>query len=181
MSKKVNLGSKLALYPMPVTVIGVMDGDRPNWLQLDHVGIVSHSKILVSMFNPHVSTPLVRKSGKFSINIIDRNLLEKADYVGSVSAAKADKSGVFDYSIGEAGTPIIEDAPLTIECEVVDIYEIDNFTNFICSISNTYCADNMLDESGKIDYGKLKPVLFEFPTYSYLATGEVIGKCTKMH
>lgn len=179
--KKTNLGSKLALYPMPVTVIGVMNEDKPNWLQLDHVGIVSHSKILVSMFNPHVSTPLVKKNGKLSINIIDRNLLEKADYVGSVSAAKVDKSEVFEYSLGDAGTPIINDAPLTLECEVTDSFEVDNFTNFICSISNTYCADDMLDEHGKIDYGKLKPVLFEFPTYSYLATGEVIGMCTKMH
>ena len=35
----------------------------------------------------------------------------------------------------------------------------------------------MLDGDGKPDYTRLKPVLFEFPTYSYLATGEVIGKC----
>ena len=32
----------------------------------------------------------------------------------------------------------------------------------------------------KLDYTKLKPVLFEFPTYSYLATGEVIGKCLNL-
>lgn len=31
---------------------------------------------------------------------------------------------------------------------------------------------------GKVDYNKLKPVLFEMPTYSYLKTGEVIAKCT---
>ena len=34
-----------------------------------------------------------------------------------------------------------------------------------------------LNEAGKIDYRTLKPVLFEFPTYEYLRTGEVIGKC----
>ena len=27
------------------------------------------------------------------------------------------------------------------------------------------------------DYNKLKPVLFQFPSYEYLATGEVLGKC----
>ena len=26
----------------------------------------------------------------------------------------------------------------------------------------------------------MKPVLFEFPTYSYLATGEIIGKCLNL-
>ena len=29
----------------------------------------------------------------------------------------------------------------------------------------------------RVDYDTLKPVLFEFPTYSYLGTGEVLGKC----
>ena len=50
-------------------------------------------------------------------------------------------------------------------------------TIFICAIVNTYAASDVLDSDGKLDYTKLKPVLFEFPTYSYLATGEIIGKC----
>lgn len=28
---KKNIGSKLALYPMPITVIGAMNGDKPTW------------------------------------------------------------------------------------------------------------------------------------------------------
>ena len=35
----------------------------------------------------------------------------------------------------------------------------------------------LLHEDGKIDYRALKPVLFEVPTYEYLRTGDVIGKC----
>ena len=35
----------------------------------------------------------------------------------------------------------------------------------------------MLNEDGKLDYRTLKPVLFEMPTYEYLRTGDVIGKC----
>ncbi len=38
-------------------------------------------------------------------------------------------------------------------------------------------GEAQLDSEGKIDYQSLKPVLFEFPTYQYLRTGEVIGKC----
>ena len=37
--------------------------------------------------------------------------------------------------------------------------------------------ESCLDETGKIDYRKLKPILFELPTYEYLQTGEVLGKC----
>ena len=35
----------------------------------------------------------------------------------------------------------------------------------------------MLTPEGKVNYHVLKPVLFEMPTYEYLRTGEVIGKC----
>ena len=37
--------------------------------------------------------------------------------------------------------------------------------------------ESVLTPEGKIDYHTLKPVLFEMPTYEYLRTGEVIGKC----
>ena len=39
----------------------------------------------------------------------------------------------------------------------------------------------MLTEDGKINYHVLKPVLFEMPTYEYLKTGKVLGKCMKLH
>lgn len=36
---------------------------------------------------------------------------------------------------------------------------------------------SVLGENGKIDYRALKPILFEMPTYEYLKTGDVLGKC----
>ena len=104
-------------------------------------------------------------------------LLRKADYVGCVSGAKVDKSEVFEYSTGEAGAPMITASPLTMECSVEDIYDTKGFDNFILKIENTYVEETVLNEAGKINYHELKPVLFEMPTYEYLKTGDVIGKC----
>lgn len=112
--------------------------------------------------------------------MVSRAMLSKADYVGSVSGASTDKSHVFQYHWGENGTPVIDESPLTMECDVVDIYETDGFDNFICSIANTYADPDVLDSNGRLDYTRLKTVSFEFPTYSYIATGEVIGKCLKL-
>ena len=72
---------------------------------------------------------------------------------------------------------MIAASPLVMECRVVDIYETEGFESFICKIEHTYAEESILNENGKIDYRKLKPVLFEMPTYEYLATGEVLGKC----
>lgn len=180
MTEKKNIGNRLALYPMPVTVIGAEVNGKVNWLLVAHVGIIGHDRILVSMSDKHYTNQGIIESKKLSVNLVDRKMLPKADYVGSVSGANTDKSHVFQYHWGENGSPIIDTSPLVMECDVVDIYKSDGFDNFICSIANTYADSGVLDNTGKLDYAKLKPVLFEFPTYSYIATGEVIGKCLNL-
>lgn len=177
---KQNIGSVLALYPKPMTVIGAEVDGKVNWLVVGHTGIIGHDRILVSMNKSHYTNQGIKASKKLSINLVSREMLLKADYVGSVSGASVDKSEEFEYHWGENGTPVIDDSPLTMECDVVDIYETEGFDNFVCSIANTYAASDVLDDKGKLDYTRLKPVLFEFPTYSYLATGEIIGKCLNL-
>ena len=176
-TNKKNLGNLLALYPKPMTVVGAEVEGKVNWLVLGHTGVIGHDRILVSMSKSHYTNQGIKKSKRLSVNLVSREMLPKADYVGSVSGATVDKSEVFAYHIGENDTPVIDASPLTMEGGVVDIYETDGFDNFICAIVNTYAASDVLDSDGKLDYTKLKPVLFEFPTYSYLATGEIIGKC----
>lgn len=174
---KKNIGSQLALYPTPVTVIGAMNGDRPTWTLVAHVGIIGHDRVLVSLAAPHFINGCIKATKKLSINIVDESILPQADYSGFVSGAKVDKSDMFEYDLGETGTPIICKSPLTMECSVVDFYNTSNFESFICTIDGTYVEEKYLNEQGKIDYSTLKTVLFEFPTYQYLKTGEVIGKC----
>ena len=179
-TEKQNIGSVLALYPKPMTVIGTEVDGKVNWLVVSHTGIIGHDRILVSMSKSHYTNQGIKESKKLSVNLVSRVMLPKADYVGSVSGASMDKSKVFEYHWGENGTPVIDASPLAMECDVVDIYETEGFDNFICSIANTYAAPEVLDADGKLDYARLKPVLFEFPTYSYLATGEIIGKCLNL-
>lgn len=174
---KKNIGSKLALYPMPITVVGAMNGDKPTWTLVGHLGIIGHDRVLVSLAAPHYINGKIKETKKLSINIVDEGILRQADYVGSVSGNKTDKSDVFSYEMGEAGAPVISDAPLTLECSVEDIYKIPNFESFICTIDNTYVSEEHLDAEGKINYSTLRPVLFEFPTYHYLRTGDVLCKC----
>ncbi len=179
-TEKKNIGNKLALYPTPVTVVGAEVNGKVNWLLVAHVGIIGHDRILVSMSDKHYTNQGIIESRKLSVNLVDRQMLSKADYVGSVSGANTDKSQEFPFHWGENGSPVIDASPLVMECNVVDVYKSEGFDNFICSIANTYAASEVLDDNGKLDYTRLKPVLFEFPTYSYIATGEVIGKCLKL-
>ena len=177
---KKNVGSLLALYPTPVTVIGAMNGEKPTWTLVAHIGIIGHDRVLVSLAAPHFINGRIKETGKLSINLVDEAMLPETDFVGSVSGAKADKSAVFEFDLGDAGAPVIRSSPLTMECTVQDVYNTPNFESFICAIDNTYVAEEHLNEKGKVDYDSLKPVLFEFPTYQYLRTGDVICKCLSL-
>ena len=134
--------------------------------------------MMVSMASNHYSNQGIRETRALSINIVDEALLPKADRSGCVSGNREDKSGLFPWYTDEAtGAPMIDDAPVTMACAVEDIYETPGFESFLCTIAATYAEEDVLTPEGKLDYHALKPVLFEMPTYEYLKTGEVLGKC----
>lgn len=175
---KKNIGSVLALYPTPAVVVGTQVNGKVNWMLAAHVGIIGHDRILLSLFDKHYTNEGVKQTGRLSVNLVHEAMLERADYAGCASGAREDKSELFAFHTGEAGTPVIDESRLVMECEVVDNYRTEHFDNFICRIVNTCVDEDCLNEQGKPDYERLKPVLFEMPNYTYLRTGETIGKCT---
>ncbi len=174
---KKNIGNVLALYPTPLVVVGAMVNGKPNWLLVGHIGIMGHDHVMASLSEAHYTNQGIKENKKISINIVDEGMLEKADLSGCVSGSKEDKSALFDYAMDESGVPMISQAPVTMVCSVEDIYKTKGFESFICTIDATYAEESVLNGAGKIDYHVLKPVLFEMPTYEYLKTGDVIGKC----
>lgn len=175
-----NIGSVFALYPSLAAVLGTKDENgNVNFMLVAHVGIVSHKLLSLSIHKTQTLENML-KTGKASINLINEQMLERADYCGTLSGSKIDKSQIFEWHEGENKMPIINESDLVMEVEVVDNYKIDNFDNLICKVNNTYVNDAMIDEKGKPDWGKIKPALFEMPSYKYIATGDILGDCVKM-
>lgn len=99
---KQSIDTKLALYPTPVTVIGTMNGDKPTWTLVAHIGINGHDRILVSRAEPHYINHLIKENGRLSINLVTEEMLPAADVSGSVTGAKDDKSDLFEYELWAA-------------------------------------------------------------------------------
>ena len=178
---KKNLGSLLALYPTPLVVLGVMNGNKPNWTLLAHMGTIGHDRLMISVMKEHLADKLIHATKAMSLNIVTDDFLEQADFVGCNSGIKVDKSAIFPWKMGEHGTPLMDDAKVILECTVDDLYNHPTFDNFIVQIKATWAEDTILNKDGKIDYNVFKPVLFEFPSYSYIKTGEILGPCRQMH
>ncbi len=174
-----NIGSVMGLYPTPVTVVGTVTDGRVNWLPIAHVGIVEHHTFLISVDKAHeFSNKGIQVNKTVSVSLVDQKMLRAADYCGTVKGADTDKSDIFAYHFGELnGAPIIDEAPLSMECEILDMFEVGAFNNYIVKPVNTYVQEEYLNERNKVDYEKMSPVLFEFQNANYLSTGNVIGKC----
>jgi len=169
----------MGLYPMPVTIVGVVSGGRVNFLPIAHVGVVEHGHLLVSIDKNHAfSDAGIQDHKELSVSMVNPDMMEAADYCGIVKGAKTDKSHVFRYHFTDlAYAPVLDDAPVSMACQVVGQFEIGNFTDYILRPVHTLVQEECLNQRGKIDYEKVSPILFEFQSAQYLSTGSVIGKC----
>lgn len=172
---KKNLGSKNALYPMPTVIIGTEVDGKVNYITIAHVGILDHGLLAVSMGKAHHSNKGIRTHRTLSINYPSVSMAIETDYIGMVTGAKVDKSEVFESFTGTLnGAPMIKNAPLTMECKVVDIFDTPHFDVFLLKVENTYCDEEVLTD-GKIDYSKVDPILFDMPGFNYWRLGEKIA------
>ncbi|MCT4615943.1 MAG: flavin reductase family protein [Marinifilaceae bacterium] len=174
---KKNIGAQSVLYPCPTTVVGTKVNGKVNWIAIAHIGNIGHNKLIMSMHKSHHSNSGIKKNKTVSVNMLSESQIIPADFVGMKSGANVDKSKVFEYFEGEIkNAPLIKSSPICMECTVVDTYETEHHDNFIVKVENTYVSENVLNSKNKIDFNKVKPLLFEMPTRGYYKLGERVGE-----
>jgi flavin reductase (DIM6/NTAB) family NADH-FMN oxidoreductase RutF len=177
------IGNQNALYPTPATVIGATVDGKVNFINIAHVGILNASAphlISFGMNKTHHTNKGIRENKTFSVNILSQDFVTEIDYVGLVSGASVDKSGVFSHFFGELKTaPIIGESMLSMECSLQDIYETRTHDVVIGRIEATYASDDALT-NGKIDLSKVRPVLFDMNSVQYWSLGKPIGNCWRI-
>lgn len=175
---KKSIGAVRALYPMPLTVVGVNNSRGINWINITHTGIVGNNQIMISLRKIRYTNDFLKKDSYLTINLITLKLLNEADYVGMVSGKNTNKKNIFNYELDKnTNSPSIKDSPVSMICKVIDIYETENHYQYILEIIDTIVDENVLTKEKTIDYTKFKPVLFEMENWIYLETGNIIGKC----
>jgi flavin reductase (DIM6/NTAB) family NADH-FMN oxidoreductase RutF len=174
---KRNIGAVNALYPTPVVLVGAEVNGRINYCTIAHVGIIDMKTLSLSMNKSHYSNIGIKENMTLSINIPSDDMVEKVDFVGLVSGIKYDKSNIFDSFYGQLkGAPMIQAAPISMECTVVNIIEMPTHEVFFVEPINTYCKEEIL-LNNKIDFAKVKPILFDMPRRKYWRLGESFADC----
>ncbi len=175
---KVKIDSNAFTYPMPMTLVGAMVGDKPNFLAVAWVTRVNYKPpmIAVALGKTHHTNPGIHATKAFSVNIPGVDLMEKTDYCGIVSGKKADKAGLFTVFKGEVtGAPMIEECRLCMECRVIQTVDLPADELFIGEIVGAYADPGCLTD-GKPDIKKLDPFTLTMPDNGYWRVGEQVGK-----
>jgi flavin reductase (DIM6/NTAB) family NADH-FMN oxidoreductase RutF len=174
---KEDIGVVNALYPVPVVIIGTEIQGKPNYITIANIGIIDYTTLSISIGKGQYSSQGIKENMTLSINIPDENMVARTDYVGMVSGARTDKSKVFQNVYGKLkGAPMIKEAPVSMECEVVKVINMPKHDVFFVTPKATYCRSLIL-VGGKINLAKVKPILFDVFNKEYRKIGDAIAPC----
>lgn len=164
--------------PMPVCIVGSGHAEKPNYMTVGWVSRVNAAPpmIAVAIGNSHYTSELINLHSQFSINFPSEAMLVQTDYVGLVSGRKNDKSAVFHSFKGSLTyAPMIEEAPVCMECELKETMLLPSNTLFVGEIKGVWCNQSVA--SGKHpDYNKAAAFFLTMPDNIYRGFGKDIGK-----
>ena len=171
-----NLGAKSYLYPQPVMIIATYDGDgKANAMNAAWGGIVGSNEIIFDL-GSHKTTDNILRNKAFTVAVGDVEHVVECDYVGIVSgndaSDKMSKAGFTTVKSEFVNAPIINELPLSLECELIKV--VDG-SKFIGEIKNVSADESILDENGKIDLTKFAPITYDPSGFGYYRLGEKVG------
>ena len=179
---KKNFGAKPYLYPMPVLIIASYDeNDVPNAMNAAWGCICDYNRVALYLAAEHKTVRNILDRQAFTVSIADADHVVAADYVGIVSGnkvpEKVTKAGWHTTKSDFVDAPVIDELPMALECRLISF---DPDTELLVGeIVNVCAEERVLNEKGKIDPAKLRPISYDPANNAYLVLGEKVGNAFK--
>ena len=170
------------LIPTPVVLVTTQaQGKHPNIITLAWVGVVNSEPPMVGIGvrSERYSYAALKETGEFCVNIPHEEIIRAVDVCGVVSGKTEDKfalTGLTPEKASKVTPPLIRECPINLECRVAQTLELGSHTLFIGEILTVHWDEAILNEKGKIDLSKFKPIAYCPGIHNYHALGEKIGK-----
>ena len=173
-----NFGAKAILYPQPVFIIAAYGEDgTPNAMNAAWGGISEEREISICISEDHRTTKNILARGAFTVSMADADHVAECDYLGIVSGNrtpdKLAKAGFHTTKSAFVDAPLIDELPMALECRLIR-YDPES-CRLVGEIVNVCAEERVLNESGKIDPARLRPITFDPMNNAYLALGEKVG------
>ena len=175
----VSLKPGTILSPVPAVMVScAMPGQKPNIVTIAWAGTVNSDPPMcsISVRKERFSHDIIRDSGEFVINLVGEDQLRATDYCGVKSGRDVDKfsaCGLTPVKIDGFSAPAVGECPLYLACRVRSVQELGSHDLFLGEILKVGVKPDCMDETGKLDFGKMKLVAYNHGVY--YALGGALG------
>ena len=178
--KRKNTDPIYSMCVQPSFIIGTVNEDgSDNFAPITWVSATQEDDngylLVISMFGTKRTKQNVIRTGIFSANLVNRDMLPLMDYLGTKKSGGIEESKVsFEVSRGEVlDVPTLDESPWVYECEVERSVETGLSTTFFARIRNIQ-IDERLDpkDTFDVDLKVLDPVIY---SGKYHSLGDVLG------
>ena len=172
-----NFGAKAFSYPQPVFIIATYNEDgSADAMNAAWGGISDTTELSVCLSEGHKTVKNLLRTGAFTVSMGDAKHVAACDYVGMVSAHNApdkmEKAGFTTTKSDFVNAPIINELPLTLECELLDVIE---GSLYLGEIKNVSMDESILGEDGELDLTKFVPITYDPIHHGYYPLGQRVG------
>ncbi len=167
------------VYPLPAVLVSSVDAaGKPNAMTAAWTGTVCSEPPMayVSIRKERYSNPVIRESGEFTINLTTEAIAHATDFCGVKSGRDMDKfqaTGLTPVPGMTVKCPMVGESPVSIECQVTQILELGSHDMFIGKVTAVVVDEKYMNEKGKFDLAKAKPIAYSHGEYYTL--GDLIG------
>lgn len=169
------------IYPLPAVLVTC--GRTPeeyNVLTVAWTGTICSDPPMcyISVRKERYSYEILRRCGEFVINLTTEELAFATDWCGVRSGRDYNKFEEMHLTPGRASVvdaPIVEEAPVCIECRVKEIVELGSHDMFVAEVVNVLADDRYLNgETGRFELEKSRPLVYVHG--EYFGLGRKVGK-----
>ncbi len=167
------------LAPVPAVMVScARKGEKPNIVTLAWVGTVNSEPPMcsVSVRKERFSHGIIRETGEFVINLVGEEQLKATDFCGVKSGRDVDKfaaCGLTPAAVEGFSAPAIAECPLYLACRVASMQDLGSHDLFLGKIERVGVKKEMMDDSGRLDFGRMKLIAYNHGVY--YALGGALG------
>lgn len=169
------------IYPLPAVLVSCGEREEEyNIFTVAWTGTLCTNPPMcyISVRPERHSYPIIRRTGEFVINLTTQDMAFATDWCGVRSGKDFDKFREMQLTPGKAtivNAPLIEEAPVCIECRVKEVVPLGSHDMFIAEVVNVLADDRFLNpETEKFELDQAHPLVYVHGEYFNL--GEKIGK-----
>jgi flavin reductase (DIM6/NTAB) family NADH-FMN oxidoreductase RutF len=169
------------IYPLPAVMVSLGEtAEEYNIITIAWTGTLCSDPPLcyISVRPERHSYDILTRTHEFVINLTTKKLARATDWCGVRSGRSYRKFEEMHLTPGPASTikaPIIVEAPINIECRVIDVQRLGTHDMFMAEVLNVKADTQYINpKTGAFQIAQTEPLVFAHG--QYFALGERIGK-----